>query len=304
MSRSRTHPTAGAWPLACPLAIGALALWGALWPAPALARALRHQRSANWAGYAITTRAPLRSASGWWVAPAAVCHRPFTTYSAFWVGLGGFKKGSTALEQIGSETDCTATGRTDTYAWAELVPAAPIKLKLTVRPRDLIAARVSVDDRRVTLHIQNLTTDRSFTKTVSMRQPDTSSAEWIAEAPSECVSATQCQPLPLTDFGTVRFTRTVASTASGQVGTISDSHFTTTELTLSASGPMIGPQPADFTGASGEATPDGLSHHGSSFTVTFKQGATPAPPPPIAAPDQLRHASRAPLRHAPDRATS
>ena len=39
-----------------------------------------------------------------------------------------------------------------------------------------------------------------------MSNPDTSSAEWIAEAPSQCDGSGSCQPLPLADFGTVQFT--------------------------------------------------------------------------------------------------
>jgi len=65
--------------------------------------------STNWAGYAITDRKPFTSATGRWVQPAVSCADLSPTYSAFWVGLGGYSGNS--LEQIGTETDCTANGR-------------------------------------------------------------------------------------------------------------------------------------------------------------------------------------------------
>jgi hypothetical protein len=94
--------------------------------------------------------------SGSWREPAAKCDQPFPTYSAFWVGLGGFKDGSHALEQIGTEADCTSAGRTNNYAWYELVPAPPIKLKLKIQPGDLISARVTLRNRYLVLRIHNL----------------------------------------------------------------------------------------------------------------------------------------------------
>jgi hypothetical protein len=49
---------------------------------------------------------------------------------------------------------------------------------------------------------------------------------------------------------------------------------------------------------SGAATPSGLSEHGHAFAVDFKyQGpSTAPPPPPTAAPDQIRHTPVAALR--------
>ena len=50
--------------------------------------------------------------------------------------------------------------------------------------------------------LTDTTTGQSVVKTLSMAKTDTSSAEWIAEAPSACdATVSNCQPLPLTDFG-------------------------------------------------------------------------------------------------------
>lgn len=44
-----------------------------------------------------------------------------------------------------------------------------------------------------------------------MSNPDTSTAEWIAEAPSTSTSSATDQVVPLADFGTVTFTKAGAT---------------------------------------------------------------------------------------------
>src|SRR2546430_635897 len=84
--------------------------------------------SANWAGYAVaatdgvpatsadgsaTTAAPasFTSVTGTWRQPRATCTAGSVGFSSVWVGLGGFSPGSEAIEQIGTEVDCTGGGR-------------------------------------------------------------------------------------------------------------------------------------------------------------------------------------------------
>jgi hypothetical protein len=273
---------------------GLVALVGAgAWPAMSYAHPIKHRTSANWAGYADTAYAPLSAVSAEWVQPAASCDQPYPTYSAFWVGIGGYKHGSRALEQIGSEADCTAAGRSATYAWYELVPSPSIKLRLAVHPGNLLKARVAVRGELVTVSIQNVSTGRGVTKSIRVASPDESSAEWIAEAPSACASATQCQPLPLSDFGTVSFTQAQASTSRGHTGTITDPSFSTTEITLSPGGPVTGPAFV-ASASSGEAAPSAVAPNGSAFTVTYEQTSSSLPPLPFASPDRLRHGITAP----------
>lgn len=265
-------------------------LAAAAWPAPsdAHSHSITHQTSANWAGYADTAHVPFSAVSAEWVQPRATCEEPYATYSAFWVGLGGFKHASHAIEQTGTEADCTASGRRATYAWYELVPSPPVKLALAVRPGDLLRARVVVHGQRVSLNLSNLSTGHTFRKTVRMTSADVSSEEWIAEAPSACATATQCEPLPLSDFGAVSFSHARATTSRGHSGTITDPAFSTTEMTLVPGGPVIGPA---FVGAasSGAATPSALAPGGAAFTVTYQQTTLPSSPPPFAAADLLRH---------------
>jgi hypothetical protein len=240
-------------------------------------RPIRHRTSSNWAGYAVTAASGLRTVSGSWSEPHVTCDQPFPTYSAFWVGLGGLKRNSNAIEQIGTEADCAA-GHPRTFAWYELFPAAGVKLALAVHQGDQLAATVAVRGRSVTLRLRNLTTGRSFTRTVAMDAPDTTSADWIAEAPSGCDRAGNCQVLPLTDFGTVTFSDTTAMPETGRAGTILDPGFTTTKLTLAAGGSALGPPPpsapsgADMSvSAGGRAIASALSQDGTSFKVTVEK---------------------------------
>src|SRR6476660_4413149 len=185
---------------------------------PALELRLRHglevssgtEASSNWAGYAVTHRKPFTSVTGKWVQPTATCVDLSSTYSAFWVGLGGFSNNSFAVEQTGTLANCSS-GTPSYTAWYELYLKAPVMLKMSVRPVDTFSATVSVAKKTVLIRIKNVTTNRLFMKKLHMARPDLGSAEWVAEAPSGCDSAGNCTTLPLTNFGTVAFSRSTAS---------------------------------------------------------------------------------------------
>ena len=235
--------------------------------------------SENWSGYVASpsgSGSPYSSVSGSWVAPTASCTSG-QSYSAFWVGLGGSGEGST-LEQTGTEADCSAGGTASYFAWYELVPAAPIKVSLAVHPGDQMTGKVTVDGTSVAVSITDHTTGQAFTRTLTMDNPDVSSAEWIAEAPSACdETESSCSPLPLTDFGKVTFTGATATTTDGYVGSISDAQWSTAALSLSASGQGSGIGDARFTSldtSPAGATPSALSSDGSSFSVAWSAAAS------------------------------
>src|SRR5262249_26406760 len=116
------------------------------------------------------------------------------------------------LEQVGTEVDCTALGQPRYTAWYELVPALSKTVKLVVSAGDRISGSVTVAGQQVTVSLKNLTRGTSFSKVLQMAAPDTTSAEWIAEAPSACDStASRCRQVSLTNFGTVRFSRSSAT---------------------------------------------------------------------------------------------
>jgi hypothetical protein len=231
--------------------------------------------SSNWAGYAVASSDPATplaysGASGAWIQPAATCTPGSQTFSAFWVGLGGLSDASQALEQIGTESDCTASGLATYSVWYELVPAAPVTVKLKVGVGDKITASVAVSGQLVTVKLRNLTRKTSFTKRLTMPvAPDVSSAEWIAEAPSTCTSSGDCVPLPLTNFGTVPFSSARATT-SGYIGTISDPAWGATAIVLQGSGGFLSRRFGGMATAA-DATPSDLSPTGGAFSVTWSQ---------------------------------
>jgi hypothetical protein len=240
------------------------------------------QVSSNWAGYVVggsDSNTQFSNVSGSWVQPTSKCGTGQDD-AAFWVGIGGDDGqsssvgqsglgdgSSTSLEQIGTEGNCTGNG-TQYYAWYELVPAAPVQLNLAIHPGDKIKASVSVNGNNTSFSLTDETTGQSFSKTVSSPNPDTSSAEWVAEAPSECDGSGGCTPLPLSDFGTVDFT-SASATANGHTGTISDSAWTAQPIALGSNGSYdIGYGSSQNTAG---ATPSSLSSDGSSFSVAWQQ---------------------------------
>ena len=226
--------------------------------------------SSNWAGYA-AHRAHVRfhRVFAWWTQPSVTCTPGRNTYSAFWVGLGGFSLSSNALEQTGTEADCNALGQTRMAAWYELVPAPSKRLTLKVNAGDRIAASVTVTGHEVTIELSDGTTNKSVTKTIHAATVDVSSAEWITEAPSDCVSASACVTLPLADFGSASFAFAGAQVTGARVNPISSSSWKLTRITLEPGHRTF----AGFNGsgsATAVATPSAVSAGGNAFTVKYR----------------------------------
>jgi hypothetical protein len=263
----------------------ALAAGGCLALAPAALASpadVLPQQSSNWAGYAIsdattiqtgttdaTQAAPLAfsDVTATWTVPKVTCATQTSpTYSAFWVGVGGFSDGSQALEQAGVDADCSETGKPVYYAWYELVPAPATQVTLVVGAGDTVTASVVVDGTDVLVQVKNRTRGTNFTKHLHMANPDVSSAEVIAEAPSACTAGGRgCRVLPLANFGKVGFTR-IAAIANGHPGTLSDQTWSAAQIKLvprSTRGIFGG---ADNTTVAG-AVPAAVSPDGRSFAV-------------------------------------
>jgi hypothetical protein len=230
--------------------------------------------SGNWSGYAVTAPTgtpPLTfgDVTGTWVQPRATCVAGSTSASAFWVGIGGYDPSATSLQQLGTSADCDASGKASYTAWWEIVPAASTPIKLKIQAGDTITAAVLVNGSRVTMSLKNVTRKTRFSKTVTVTQPlDVSSAEWIAEAPSLCSSFGRCQVVPLTNFGTVQFTKS-AAIGNGHPGTINDPLWQAVPIQLNSSsnfafGRRFGFAPV---AASFNATPAELSVDGRGFSV-------------------------------------
>lgn len=241
-------------------------------PAAAVAGAGK-SGSSNWSGYAVhRTGTTFSNVDGSWRQPKGSCAAGAATYSAFWVGLGGYAQSSIGIEQLGTEFDCSAGGEIKLSAWYELLPAPVRRISMTIAPGDQMTGDVTIADKNVTLTLQDLTRDESFSRTIFDRRIDQSSAEWITEAPSRCTGARHCQPLPLTDFGSVDFSGAGAEASTGQTGSISSPLWNSTEIVLARAAQYVSDSNRSPTH---EATPSGLRDVGRSFTVAYA-GSRPA----------------------------
>jgi hypothetical protein len=225
------------------------------------------EKSTNWAGYAVTHRKPFTSVTGKWVQPAAACADLSPTFSAFWVGLGGFSDSSFAVEQTGTLANCSS-GTPSYTVWYELYPKPPVMVKMAVRPGDTFSATVSVNKKTVVIRIKDVTTNKRFTKKLHMARADLGSAEWVAEAPSGCDTVGNCTTLPLTNFGTVAFSHATA-TVRGHRGRITDPVWSETAIELH------GDIPNSQSQAGANAIPGAVGPDGGSFAVTWQELAPP-----------------------------
>ncbi len=223
--------------------------------------------SSNWSGYAVhRTGTAFSNVTGSWRQPKGSCSAAEATYSAFWVGLGGYAENSTGIEQLGTEFDCSAGGHAKLSAWYELLPAPVRRISMTVAPGDQMAGGVTIAGQNVTLTLQDLTRNESFSRTTLDRKIDQSSAEWITEAPSECAGAYHCQALPLTDFGSVAFSGASAETSNGETGSISSPLWRSTQIVLARAAQYVS---VSMNSSVREARPSPLRDGGQSFTVAF-----------------------------------
>jgi hypothetical protein len=252
---------------------GAL-LAGALAPATGAGAAAV---STNWAGYVATRHGAQRSfsgVSGVWTVPTVTCTPGREAFSAVWVGLGGYGEGARSLEQAGTDANCPRSGRAWYAAWYELLPAAPVTARLTVRAGDQLVTIVRVNGRRVTFGIRDLTTGRAFQQRVRASAVDVSSAEWIVEAPSVCPSEDSCRTLALANFGQATFAHATA-TADHRIAPVSGPAWSAAALELQQREPTIGTSgsagPAKPSAVEVLAVPSALTAATGAFSVGFQE---------------------------------
>jgi hypothetical protein len=258
--------------------LSALTTLALLSSAPVAVADMSSSSSSNWAGYAAHRKyAQFRRVFASWTQPRLTCTPGQASYSAFWVGLGGYSVRSKALEQVGTEADCKASGAMKTSVWFELVPAPSRRLALAMHPGDRIRASVAVSGHMVEIKISNATSGRSARKLIRAPRLDLSSAEWIAEAPSACVAGQGCRTLPLANFGSTRFARAGAQLVGARQAAISSRRWSLTRITLQPGRPRFaGFHPG---AATGEITPSALAENGSAFTVRYSALTPPRTPP-------------------------
>jgi hypothetical protein len=203
--------------------------------------------SNNWAGYA-DTGSHFSKVSASWTEPTASCGLDVVSMAAFWVGIDG--DNSSSVEQDGTMVECYL-GTEYEYSWWEMYPTNSVQtVGSTVAAGDAITASVTRSGTSYALSVTDSTHPaNSFSTTKTGSGDANSSAEWVAEAPSNGASE-----YPLTDFGTWRATG-AAVTEGSTSGNISS--FTDTQITMD-----------DLLGET-EAEPSALSG-GTSFSVTWK----------------------------------
>jgi hypothetical protein len=243
--------------------------------APRVAADTSPQATVNWSGYAAVSptaeatpsaESPLAfsDVTGSWIQPKARCVKGRADAAAFWVGVGGFNEDSATLQQLGTTAQCSSRGVATYFAWWEIVPAAEVRVPMKVRAGDRVTAAVLVNGSKVTMSIKNATRRTRFSTTVTVSQTlDVSSAEWIAEAPTACTASGVCEVVPLTNFGSVTFSK-AAATANQVSGTITNPAWLATPVQLI---------PDASVGGSG-ASPGALSADGRSFRVSWQRVAS------------------------------
>ncbi len=212
----------------------------------------------NWSGYVISsTTGSVTDVNGSWIVPSAFCS-PRNSYSASWVGIDGWT--DSTVEQTGTHSDCL-NGIATYYAWYEFYPSAPVQISnIAVSSGDVISAGVSCQTvgLECTASITDVGSGQSFSYSQTYRPesaPQISSADWIAEAPAL---------LLLPSLGPVYSGQDLTGISPSDSATVNDT-----------SGPIgsFGAAVVEITMVSPDgstlAQPSGLSHDGTSFSVTW-----------------------------------
>ena len=251
--------------------------------------------SPNWSGY--VAKAPTTSSftepyftrvTGTWTVPPAHCGRAKErdASSTVWVGIGGYATRN--QEEVGTDSNCSKSGKPIYYAWFELVPYLSYQtfpnIKDKVEPGDTVTGLVQiVSPTLVKLQIRNRTRGWTFTRKITFSSQDTSTADWVVEAPATCIQYT-CKQASLANFGAVTM-RDISAVARGAAGTLRDPRWKVLPVRLVPSKlivPTISPT-ATVAGPGGKrgqakspagATPGPVSRDGKSFSLKWVAVAT------------------------------
>jgi len=171
--------------------------------------------SFNWSGYADTSTASgtFTEVSGQWKTPKVTCTKE-DELTAAWVGLDGFSNAT--VEQDGTLGWCFE-GQATYFTWWEMYPADLIYVGNSLRPGDMITARVSRTGPSYTLSVADAThKGNGFSVKQTCGTCDNNSAEWILERPAFGSTGIA----PLADYHSWTLSN-ATETASGKKGTIS-----------------------------------------------------------------------------------
>ena len=147
---------------------------------------------------------------------------------------------------------------------------------MKVAPGDTITAAVLVNGQTITFSLRDVTRGTRFSRVLTTGQAlDTASAEWIAEAPSNCSSLGHCSVIPLTNFRSVTFSK-AAAIGNAHPGTILDPTWTADPIELIADNSQSGLfSQNDVLGPGVGAVPADVTTDGRSFSVSWQRNLTP-----------------------------
>lgn len=181
----------------------AVALVLVLGAAPALAAEqldINGRPSGNWSGY-VASKSLYTGVGASWVVPELAATTTLMSDVA-WVGIGGSK--TKDLIQAGTH-GAVHDGRTQYWAWYELLPAYQVMIPVDIAPGDTVEVGLQEITRDLWyLSFENKTTGQSYYQALEYRSKY-SSAEWIEEMPNVYNKDGERMYAPLSEFGTIRF---------------------------------------------------------------------------------------------------
>jgi hypothetical protein len=232
------------------------------------------------AGYVTSGKSVhFRQVSAFWTLPKVTCSPPRRSYSAMWVGIGGYgsygaNAGASSVE-AGTEADCSYTGKEVTSVWYAMLPGGSTPVHIATAPGDVISGLIAASGQAVTFTLY--AGGSHFVKTIRVRRLDDSSAEWLLGPPSACISATACQPLPLANFGSSAFGVAYAKTSTGAIGSISGRAWHSAAVSLVPAGALASSARPGAPFASG-AVPSPLGALGTAFSIGYRRLAISSNP--------------------------
>ena len=239
--------------------------------------------SPNWSGYVAQGQpgSPVSysSATGTWTVPPAFCSGLGSSggSSVALVGIGGYTTHS--MDEVGTDSNCGAKGKPIYYAWFEIqpwisynvFPSPPDKLVAG----DTVTGTVSVVSlTAVRLQVQDQTAGWTWSRDITVNAPVNPSAEWIVEAPADCVHWT-CHQANLANFGSMTM-RNLSAVGNGSTGNLADPDWQVTPIQLVPSKlniPTLDPElptpPKGKASSPAGATPGPVSADGSQFDLNW-----------------------------------
>ena len=220
--------------------------------------------SPHWSGYMVNAKGvSYTRVTGTWTVPKARCTATdIDAYSTVWIGLGGYRRETDRLEQVGTDSSCDSAAKPFYFAWFELLPTVSFTVPSKVSAGDTITGTVTILASKVKVQVQNRTKHWNFARTISRAESDTSSAEWIVEAPYIC-KRFACSQSPLPNFGSVVI-HSISATGNGWAGALATPAWTTTALHFA---------PCRSSLSHAAASPGLVSSDGSQFRISWIQKA-------------------------------